>query len=87
MKAPKKSNQVLDISQAELDRYESLDREWREYGISAPARRALVDARLYKVSDLRKISQSDLEELHGMGKSAVARLKVLMNAQKIKFLP
>ena len=87
MKAPKKSNQELDISQADLDRYESLDREWREYGISAPARRALVDAKLYKVSDLRKISQSDLEELHGMGKSAVARLKVLMNAKKIKFLP
>ena len=87
MKAPKKSNQELDISQAELDRYESLDREWREYGISAPARRALVDAKLYKVSDLRKISQSDLEELHGMGKSAVARLKLLMNAKKIKFLP
>ncbi len=87
MKEPKKSNQDLDISQAELDRYESLDREWREYGISAPARRALVDAKLYKVSDLRKISQSNLEDLHGMGKSAVARLKVLMNAKKIKFLP
>ena len=87
MKAPKKSNQVLDISQAELDRYESLDREWREYGISAPARRALVDAKLYKVSDLRKISESNLEGLHGMGKSAIARLKVLMNAKKIKFLP
>ena len=87
MKEPKKSNQDLDISQAELDRYESLDREWREYGISAPARRALVDAKLYKVSDLRKISESNLEELHGMGKSAIARLKVLMNAKKIKFLP
>ena len=87
MKVTKKSIQNCDISQAELDRYESLDREWREYGIAAPARRALVDARLYKVSDLRKISQSDLEELHGMGKSAIARLKVLMNAKKIKFLP
>jgi hypothetical protein len=87
VKKPKKSNQDLDITQAELDRYESLDREWREYGISAPARRALVDAKLYKVSDLRKISQSNLEDLHGMGKSAIARLKVLMNAKKIKFLP
>jgi hypothetical protein len=87
VKVPKKSNQDLDISQAELDRYESLDREWREYGISAPARRALVDAKLYKVSDLRKISESNLEDLHGMGKSAIARLKVLMNAKKIKFLP
>ncbi len=87
MKETKKSIQNCDISQAELDRYESLDREWREYGIAAPARRALVDARLYKVSDLRKISQGDLEELHGMGKSAIARLKVLMNAKKIKFRP
>jgi hypothetical protein len=25
--------------------------------------------------------------LHGMGKSAVARLKVVMNGKKIKFLP
>ena len=79
--------QTCDISQAELDRYESLDREWREYGIAAPARRALVDAKLYKVSDLRKISLSELEELHGMGKSAISRLKVLMNAKKIKFRP
>lgn len=87
MSEPKRSNQNCDISQAELDRDESLDREWREYGIAAPARRALVDAKLYKVSDLRKISQKDLEELHGMGKSAIARLKLLMSAKKIKFLP
>ncbi|MFM7496243.1 MAG: hypothetical protein ACKO3J_04440 [Candidatus Nanopelagicus sp.] len=80
-----KSNDNCNISQAELDRYDSLDREWREYKIAAPARRALVDAKLYKVSDLRKIALSELEELHGMGKSAVARLKVLMNAKKIKF--
>ena len=45
----KKLNQDSDISQSELDRYEKLDREWREYNIAAPARRALVDARLYKV--------------------------------------
>jgi hypothetical protein len=79
------SNKNCNISQAELDRYESLDREWREYKIAAPARRALVDAKLYKVSDLRKISLIELEGLHGMGKSAIARLKVLMNAKKIKF--
>jgi hypothetical protein len=83
----KTPNSNCDISQSELDRYEKLDQEWREYKIAAPARRALVDARLYKVSDLRKISQTELENLHGMGKSAVARLKVLMNAKKIKFRP
>ena len=82
-----KPKQECDNPQAELDRYEKLDQEWREYKIAAPARRALVDAKLYKVSDLRKISLAELEDLHGMGKSAVARLKVLMNAKKIKFRP
>jgi DNA repair protein RadC len=47
----------------------------------------LVDAKLYKVSDLRKISLEDLEQLHGMGKSAIARIKVIMDAKKIKFRP
>jgi hypothetical protein len=75
------------MGKSEKDRYEKLDQEWREYNIAAPARRALVDAKLYKVSDLRKISLAELEGLHGMGKSAVARLKVLMNAKKIKFRP
>jgi len=84
-KSGAKSGKTCNISQTELDRYERLDREWREYKIAAPARRALVDAKLYKVSDLRKISLSELEGLHGMGKSAVARLKVLMHAKKIKF--
>ena len=87
MKSANQPNQGSDISQAELDRYERLDQEWREYEIAAPARRALVDAKLYKVSDLRKISQSDLEQLPGLGKSVIARLKVLMNAKKIKFRP
>jgi len=87
MKSANQPNQGSDISQAELDRYERLDQEWREYEIAAPARRALVDAKLYKVSDLRKISQSELEQLPGLGKSVIARLKVLMNAKKIKFRP
>jgi len=86
-KLSKSNNSQCDISQADLDRYDSLDREWREYGIAAPARRALVDAKLFKVSDLRKVSLNELEGLHGMGKSAIARLKVLMNAKKIKFRP
>ena len=54
-------------------RNEERDQEWRAIGLAAPARRALVDAKLYKVSDLRKISLEDLTNLHGMGKSAIAR--------------
>jgi hypothetical protein len=67
--------------------YDAFDGEWRKVGLSGPARRALVDAKLYKVSDLRKISLAKLNSLHGMGKSAVARLKVLMQAKRLTFLP
>ena len=62
-----------------------LDAHWREIGLAAPARLALVEAKLFKVSDLRKIRLSELEALHGMGKSAIARIKVIMYAKKIKF--
>ena len=84
-KAAKQSNCAITNGEIDLAKYEKLDREWREIGLAAPARRALVDSKLYKVSDLRKISVDDLEGLHGMGKSAVARIKVIMNAKKIKF--
>ena len=86
-KAAKQSEKASTNSSSDLDKYEKLDREWREIDLAAPARRALVDAKLYKVSDLRKISLSELEELHGMGKSAIARIKIIMNAKKIKFKP
>ena len=67
--------------------YDSLDGEWRKIGLSGPARRTLVDAKLYRVSDLRKISLEELAGLHGMGKSSVARIRVIMDAKKIKFRP
>ena len=83
----KKSDSKCAVTRGEVDlsNYEALDGEWRKVGLAAPARRALVDAKLYKVSDLRKISLAELTELHGMGKSAIARLVTLMEAKKIRF--
>ena len=81
----KVSNGPVTNGEVDLARYEALDGEWRQAGLAAPARRALVDAKLYKVSDLRKISLAELANLHGMGKTAIARLKLLMEAKKIHF--
>ena len=67
------------------DHYETFGAEWRKIGLSTPAVRALVDARLYKVSDLRKISLAELTSMQGLGKSAVARIRQIMDAKKIKF--
>lgn len=68
-----------------MSAYEGQDAEWRKIGLTAPARKALVDAKLYKVSDLRKITLAELSELDGMSKSSIARIKVIMNAKRIKF--
>ena len=73
------------LGDVDMSNYEEIDEEWRAIGLAAPARRALIDAKLYKVSDLRKISLEELTSLHGMGKSAIARLKVVMHGKKITF--
>ncbi|NBR65352.1 MAG: hypothetical protein EBS85_04780 [Micrococcales bacterium] len=62
-----------------------LESEWFKIGLTAPARKALVEARLYKVSDLRKISLTELQALPGVAKSSIARIKVIMDAKKISF--
>jgi hypothetical protein len=68
-----------------MTEYEKLDVEWRKIGLTAPARKALVDAKLYKVSGLRKITLAELTDLEGMSKSSIARIKVIMNAKRINF--
>ena len=65
--------------------YEEHDGEWRKIGWTAPARQALVDAKLYRVSDLRNLSLAELSDMDGMSKSSVARLKDIMHAKKMRF--
>ena len=67
------------------DEQEALEAEWRKIGLSGPARRALVEAKLFRVSDMRKITLDELTELHGMGKSSIARIRQIMEAKKIRF--
>ena len=67
------------------DEQEALEAEWRKIGLSGPARRALVDAKLFRVSDLRKITLDELTALHGMGKSSIARIRQIMDAKRIRF--
>ena len=86
-RVPKKSNSSAIPEVSDFDRYHALDGEWRKIGLSGPARRALVDAKLFKVSDLRKISIEELQNLHGLGKSAIARIRVVMDGKKINFKP
>ena len=66
-----KSQLSINKSDVELDRYESLAEVWREMGLDAAARRALVADGLFELSDLRKVSLAAVKELDGMGPNAV----------------
>lgn len=79
---PTMSNCPVTRGEVDLSRYEKLDGEWRMLGLAAPARRALVDAKLLKPADLKKVSLDELAALHGIGKNAIAILKKYAKASK-----
>jgi hypothetical protein len=82
----KKQSEIVSTSQAtELDRYQSLDGAWREIGLAAPARRALVDDGLLELADLRKVSLAAVKELHGMGPNAIRILTSEMKKADLSF--
>jgi len=79
------SNYSVTDSEVELDSYAAVDAVWVELGLAAPARRALIDEGLYKVSDLRKYSLDAIKDLHGMGPNAIRILITAMKKSDINF--
>lgn len=59
----------------DLSKYEKLDQVWRELGLAAPARRALIDNDLFKISDLMKFTIKEVSGFHGIGNNALVILK------------
>ena len=76
---------AVQQGKVDLGRYAKQDMVWRELGLAAPARRALIDAKLIKLNDLKKITRSELLKLHGMGPSAIATITKAMKTKKISF--
>ena len=81
----KQSQSVVTNGTADLDRYESQDAAWREMGLAAPARRALIDDGLFELADLRKVSLAAIKELPGMGPNAVRLLVTEMKKADLAF--
>jgi hypothetical protein len=86
---PPKLGTVSDcpVASGEADHSENegVDGAWRDLGLSAPARRALTNAKLYKLEDLATVSRSELKSLHGMGPSTLKVLIPAMEASGISF--
>ena len=71
--------------EVDLDAYAEVDSVWRELGLSAPARRALIDDGYFKLSDLRKVSLDAIKDLHGMGPNAIRILTSAMKKADLSF--
>ncbi len=78
-------NIAANNSEVDLDAYAAVDGVWVELGLAAPARRALIDEGLYKVSDLRKYSIDAIKDMHGMGPNAIRILITAMKKSDISF--
>ncbi len=86
-RAEKKAKKELTARNGDvaLDAYESVDLVWRELGLAAPARRALIDDGLFQLSDLRKTSLAAIKELPGMGPNAIRVLIAEMKKVDLSF--
>lgn len=54
--------------------------------MSAPALRALLNAKITKLSQLAKYTEAEIADLHGMGPKALGMLKESMKKAKMSFL-
>ncbi len=74
MPSEKTSRCAVTRGAVDLDAYASRDGAWRAIGLAAPARRALVDAGLTKLTQLSQWTRADLALLHGMGPNALKKI-------------
>ena len=83
----KKLRELTPISNddIDLDYYASVDQAWVEIGLAAPARRALIDDGMFKLSDLRKTSLAAVKDLHGIGPNAIRILISEMKKADLSF--
>ncbi len=70
----------------DLSKYEKLETYWKSIGIAAPARRGLVDNKLYKLNDLKKVTREKFLKIHAMGPSATRIIEREMRLKKVSFM-
>jgi len=75
MAKPSKSNCPITKGEVDLSAYAKVDGVWKELGLAAPARRALVDNKILKLADLKKFTIDQVADFHGMGPNALSLLK------------
>lgn len=68
-----------------LKKYEKKDIVWRDIHLAAPARRALIDNKIYSLKDLENYTEQEVLEMHGIGLNAINVLKKALKKQNLRF--
>ena len=79
------SDCAIQRGEVNLNKYDKLDANWRALKLAAPARRGLVDNKIFKISDLRRWTEKDFRAIHAMGPSAARIIKIEMKKKSIHF--
>ena len=76
----KKCHLKIDLQTTKwyADAIKQIEPELLALRLPQPALRALINAKIYKRSDLKKISEQELSDLHGMGPKSIEKLKRLL---------
>lgn len=69
----------------DLKKYESKDSVWRDLKLAAPARRALVDNKIYSLKELANYTEHEVLEMHGVGLNALNVLKKALKNKNLRF--
>ena len=70
--------------QVSSSKYEGKDSYWKSIGLAAPARRGLIDNRILKLEDLKKLTETELKSVHAIGPNAMKTLKHEMKKKGLK---
>ena len=79
------SDCAVQRGEVDLDKYDEKDSYWRSLKLAAPARRGLIDNKIYKLSDLRQWTIEDFTTIHAIGPNAIAIIKKEMRKKKVSF--
>lgn len=58
---------------------------WKDLGLSAPARRALTNAKILQLKDLTRHREVEVAALHGMGPNALTKLRAALKKNRLAF--
>ena len=83
--AKKKAQKGVGENVVDQSAHDKAEAEWEKIGLDSTARQALVEAKLLKVSDLRKVSLEKLKLLHGIGPNEIRILVSEMKSRDISF--